>query len=247
MGITFTQPCGGGTAYTVPTNGTGSGTASGTFTSNNTAGNSIVVFVFGNLSGAASSASTPVVTDTAGNTYTQVFMVFHGNTSGGWIGMYITQNILGGANTVNWTATVHAGFAISATVTQAVIAIEYSGMPSPSVISFAHNEFFGTAGNSPSVLNLTDSFGMAVTINAAANGSVSSSIGAAVIFSGGVNYIVAASQSNFNPLAAPTSAYQLFQQELFLNKVDGTFYDYYWDYGVPGPNTITQSQVSVMT
>ena len=254
MPITNVQSTGVGATFVVPHNGGTTNSASAAFLSDNTAENVIFAWVFGSAGGAGTFPSSPMVTDSAGNTYTQLFLHLAGNQGGGWVGLYLATNIKAGANTVSFQITGDAPF-LDSTYTQAIIAVEYSGMPSPFFQSHAYVQNYGSSGNSPNSLTFTDTFGTSVTVTMPPTGpgglgSIDTSGAAVDIWSGGVNYIMAAAQSSSAGLGVPAispAGYQGFAQEIMLNQLDGTYYHYFWDYGVPGPATIRQPQIFVVT
>jgi hypothetical protein len=90
------------------------------FASPNTAGNCIVVFLAAFNTGGGGTPTT--VTDTQGNTYTQVGGVQLGANSGNYSQVFIAKNIIGGAslNTVSYAPTGYGTLKV-------MIAAEYSG------------------------------------------------------------------------------------------------------------------------
>lgn len=239
---------------------TGVGPASGphsiscTFPSNVTAGNTIIMIALvGGGNGAGYGIVPPVsVTDTLGNTYTQVLFQSVGNQSGAAIAVYYVTNAIGGADTVTFTFTAPStNFGLTFTVDPAIVVVEYVGMGiGPLAIQgLDHSSIFGAAGNSVVTLQVTDSFGVLVSVNYGTSpshtiGTINTGCVLIDILIGGVNYLIAAALSSIASFPAPASTYQTFIQE---QAVTGSYTMYYWDYGVPGPNVIVQSPVTVMT
>lgn len=111
---------------------------SATFINPNAAGNCIVVFIAAFNTGGGGSA--PTVSDTQGNTYTQVGGVQLGANSGNWSIVFVAKNIIGGAgNAVTYSTT---GFG---TLKDLVVA-EYSGAGLNAPILSTASTYVGVAG-----------------------------------------------------------------------------------------------------
>ena len=241
---------------TVPANTTLAKSVSAIFSSSNTAGNTIVVLVFLNQSGAGVGNNSPSVTDTRGNTYTQG--VNHppgGSNNGAGCWMYYATGIAAGANTVTFGFNAEGGF-VASNFEYSVAVTEYSGMPSPTLQASANVSIFGSAGNSPSVLTITDSHGASVSVTIqspgppGADGIGTINTGALLVdfLSGTTDYLIAGALANFNTLLLPTTAggYATFTQETLASDATNSYYGYYWDGPHEIPNT-AQPQIFVVT
>lgn len=250
------------TAYPNPislgSNATQALSAAAAFGSNNTAGNVIVALVFGANSNTAGVAmDTPTVTDSQGNTYTQLYFLNGGNGSGGPVGVYVATGIKAGANTVAFTVQCHTIPFSSGTFDAGIIAYEVQGMGPAATVQGVAQHFYGTAGDFPQSLSLTDTYGVSVsmtfwgTLGGTGGFGTDSSIALAMISGLGANMLIGGMRS-YEPLAhinvpftTPTG-YQLFgatQQEPRADAGDNL---YYWGPVSPIP-TITQPQVFVVT
>lgn len=235
---------------TFSTQNTATATLTCAFGSNNAAGNTIVAWVFTRSSGGGVFEGAYSVADSKGNTYSQAFTpVGSGNNDGPGIGCFFAQNIQPGANTLTFSYQCGGGF-LTYSFDDVILIAEYSGMPSPSVVSSNTFKVFGAGGNSPITVSLTDSHGSTVNVQFGSGVLVpgSDSSGGVVNFlSGGVNYLIAA-HCGASTMSVPTSSYQTFVTEQTTSATTNFgLVGHYYDYGVPGPATITQPQVCVVT
>lgn len=153
--VSFVQA--NGVAQTSP-QGPGAIAVSQAFASANASGDTIIVFGFLNANTWAPELSGLTVTDTQGNTYTQIFFDYPGYTQV-MCAAWIAQNIKAGANTVKMSLTATAG-------TQFYLGIliaEYAGMSSGVVHSAAYQAGQGLIANTPITLSVTAASGGTVT------------------------------------------------------------------------------------
>jgi hypothetical protein len=247
MAITTVQGASGIAHASVPASSSATETVTATFGSNNTAGNVLFVWILLNQKGVGVSNSSPSVTDTRGNTYTQDLAVPPtGNNNGAGCWLYHATNIAGGANTITFSFQGVAGtFGVAGSFEYAVLAVEYSGMPSPAVQATRNLGIVGGGGNSPQTLTFPDSHAVSVSVTFGAGtntvGVDDTGISVADILSGGANYLIAASLSNNATFGVPTaspSGYQTFAQEQMAPDATNGYYAYYWDSASPVPTGV---------
>jgi hypothetical protein len=219
---------------------------SATFASAVTLGNTIVVSVGADVGGfsGVNGCDTPSITDTLLNSYTQCSWIRSTYLQGGSAGLFLAPAGAGGSNTVTFTFSAFGGG--SPGWNYALTIAEYSGLSSPSLVSSATQKIFGTTGNAPVNLTLTDTNGSTVTVTF---GGISGSGGpgttccltVADIASAGQNYLFAAIRGGLNPPTV-TSSYSTFTNRQHVASPLQDFFD-----SAPGVATVIQPQVFVVT
>jgi hypothetical protein len=215
-----------------------------------TAGNCILAFVFVSPSGVLIGESFPTVTDTLGNTYTQEFWHPVGLYGGAAVGLFQTTSALSGPNviTFDYINTTNPYYANS--FQNCILIAEYP-VASVTIQDHALQQIYGAAGNNPSVLTVTDSASTAVTVEfkrpgpAGFNG-IGTIYTAAVlvdVVSGGVDYLLGASLSQYDTLSDPTTTspagYQIFKIEQLITQAGGGYSGYFWDAGPGGGGSVS--------
>jgi hypothetical protein len=172
--------------YTEPAWWGGALSISQMFSSNNTAGDTIVVAAGVQQLNTQHATAPVTVTDTQGNTYTQVFWVPSGTDDGPALGLFIATNIKAGADIV--TVTYSASQApYTTTFTNYIAIAEYQGLSTPTIQASAAQQHW--TGSTPS-LAITDSFGTPVTLTFG-NGELNYTYGVVDLVSNNVNHLIA--------------------------------------------------------
>jgi hypothetical protein len=193
------------------------------FPSNVTAGDTIIVAVGVYVEGPVNGATTPSVTDSAGNLYTQIQWVdssYHLSSSG----LFIAKNVLGGADTITFSYSASNGNNLYPySFDQFVAVAEYSGLgSSPTLQSSAVAQ---TTSATSASLAITDSSATPVTVTLNASSALSGAL--ADIVGGGVNFLVACGLGSAISISVSPSGYCVFS--LAESPTNSGHDFYYWD------------------
>lgn len=215
------------------------------FSSNNTATNTLIVVATvycGGGSGGANLVNSPTLTDSAGNTYTQIYWTDSNYQNGPAYGAWICTNCAAGANTVTFkywatNSNVPGTFFYNA---PAMAVVEYP-ITGPTVQS--HNQVRQYAANI-SPITLTDSQSNTVSVQVQDTGSWNDK-GYIVIdlLSSGINFLICAGMGQGStpigvPTVTPVSYSAFVQQESQSNGVSNVDRLYYWDQAQLVPTSI---------
>ena len=137
-----------------------------TFASPVTAGNTIVVAAGGQTNAIAGGAGTAgsSMSDNNGNTYTQGCWTDGGFLSGGYGGLFFAPTVNAGSTTVQLALDTIQLFGWQLSWDVMIIAVEYSGFGTASLQDGFAANIFGSGGNAPVDVTVTDSTSTSVTV-----------------------------------------------------------------------------------
>lgn len=167
----------------------GTHTISCTFSSPVTSGDTIVAILGVVAVGASGSGSITGFADSESDSYTSIINLDYTTHDVSGLAIFYVPSCTGGSS-FTVTATVDAPIAIATTFYEIILALEFSGMASPSVYSSVSLQNPTTVGHTSFTLDLNDSLGNTVAVTFANLTGIDATLAVVDFLAGSVNFML---------------------------------------------------------